>query len=93
MALQISFDSDLGYTFDSSYWRVHTVNLFRTLNSINKVSTTLQVFANQAARDSLASEVASRNFQWEVPQGTSLSLADIYTYLKTFPELSGAIDV
>ena len=87
MALQNDFvDDNKGLTIANAYVKIGNFN-----GNKDNVRFDIEVFVNSQAR--LAGKQPIGLFMFEIPYQDSMSIASLYTYLKTLPEFANAIDV
>lgn len=84
MALQVSYNSQYGFTAPSAYVRIE-----RFMGDKDLVDVQLQYFYNEASRLN-SSPIGFSSHQLELPNGATM--AQMYTALKELPEFSGATD-
>jgi len=85
MALQIVYDTEYGINLLTAYAKVSTYRGDKaTLNF------EVLIWADLAARDGGKERMAQR--MYSIPYNQQV-IADLYIYLKTLPEFTGAVDV
>jgi len=94
MALQINYDSNYGFAFNTAYVRISETRVFTPVNdSMNRIMVKLSLYANNQARLDDAQPVGILHVEGPFDETSSLSKADLYTWLKTQPGFENATDV
>lgn len=84
MALQISYNSQYGFTAPAAYVRIESFAGGKDTINVN-----VQYFYDAAARTD-QQPIGYNNFQLEIENGATM--ADMYTALKALPEFTGSTD-
>ena len=95
MALQINKTFDNGVTATACYCRVDTINYNKSSNIDSELTgsvVTVAFYFNQTARNDNSMNILEK-IVYLLPDFTRETRADIYTYLKTLDDFSGATDV
>ena len=93
MALQFSHTDNRGITIATAYARIENVELLNHVSGNAQEDVRICIFASQSAHQSDKVPMDIWTFKRVFDPATTTSFADIYTYLKTLPEFSGATDV
>ena len=86
MALQCNYTTRFGFVQTDAYIKIATFDGDKT-----KIDLVVAIYASQAARDSGADVLETKPYR--IPYSDGLSIAALYTHLKTKPEFGGAMDV
>jgi len=93
MALQMTVSSTYGVDFNTAYLRIFHVEVFTPPNdSNNSIAVDLEVYATAETRDAGKEPIDRLHLEGPFDESSSLSKADLYTWLKTQPGFENAID-
>ena len=91
MSLQLTVDAPYG---DATYWKAFVASI-DTRNNVAIIE--MRGYASQAAKDAGKSHYLIRQHNLTATQipftNHNITLADVYAYLKTLEEYSGAVDI
>lgn len=90
MALQISYDSTSGFTSANAYVRIGEIRTEHREEDFHIIR--VGIFKDEAAYNEGKGPMDVLTFNMPYDDTTPITLGDIYTFLKTQPELSTAID-
>ncbi|MCK9370526.1 hypothetical protein M0R04_11500 [Candidatus Dojkabacteria bacterium] len=90
MALQKAVTTESGIQCSEAYININNLHYLKN----GRTHVTINAFYNKDAKDSNCAILSSNNYVFSYDYTSNLSIiVQAYTFLKTLPEFSGAIDV